>query len=116
MIFEVFSLDFTLQPWVLSHGEVLEKGICFLIQKNDYTPGGMFPWSSTMEHWNWIVIFTSRGKEMLIIPKAICDCVEPGDSLPIEVQKSLLTFFSFYFRNRVRIRLAREKRLEKQPV
>jgi hypothetical protein len=112
IVFEILNLDFILQPWILRHGIVKEKGIRMLIRKNDDTPFGMFPWGSTMEHWNWIFIytsFTSGGREKLLIPEAICDCIEPGDRLAIEIQTS------FLFSKRTRVRLAKEKRL-KQPV
>ena len=108
MMVEVFNLDFIMQPWIVSYGVVLGKGIRVLIQKNDDTLVGM-PWSSSMQYWNWVVISTSRGIEKLLIPEAICDCVETGNRIPIEVQTS------FLFNKRTRIRLAREKRI-KQPA
>ena len=110
MIFEALSLDFIMQPWVPTHGTLLEKGIPFLIQKNEGTLWGLLPWSSRKETWNWITVSTSRGPKDTIVPGSICDCMEPGDRLVIEIQ------MSFWIHNRSRIRLAEEKIPEKQPA
>lgn len=103
------DLDFFLQPWTLSYGIIIEKGVRFVIRKSDDGPGDLFPSRTVVEYWNWIVIFTSRGREKLKIPAVVCDCVEEGKYLPIEVQKS------FLFPKRVRLRLAPEKKT-RQPV